>query len=724
MPIDYPRAGRTGPCRLVPSWRQLLVLSVLAVVVLVGGFLILLARTTIPAPNEIASAQTSVVYWNDGKTVLGTFGAANRISIPLSQVPVVTQHAVLSAEDRGFYDHGGFSIQGIVRAAWNNLRGGSTQGASTITQQYAKNAFLTAQRTWSRKFEELLIAEKLETQVSKEQILEDYLNTIYFGRGAYGIQTAAQAYFGIPAAKLDLAQSAALAAIIRSPAGYAPERHRAKLEGRWNYVLAGMVEKGWITPAQRAATKFPAFRKASGAGQLTGTNGYLLAAVRAELAARGISDDVIAQGGLRIVSTFDQKAQAAAVAAVQSQVPTQGSTGLRVGLAAVTPGTGAVVAMYGGADYSTNQVNNATQAIGQAGSTFKPFALAAATEQGVPLSSMWNGDNGVTVDGFRVVNDGNTSWGNISLLKATEKSVNSVYVALSHQIGYQSVVNAAVQAGIPADTPALTPVRTVALGVSSPHVIDVAGAYATFADGGGAVTPTVLQDVWGANDGLLLALNPTVRQAFTPDVANTVNYALTKVVTDGTGFRAQGLGRPAAGKTGTTNGNLSAWFVGYTPQLSTAVMFVRDGKDGNPVSLSGLGGGGNLTGGGYPAKVWTAFMKGALQGQPVLQFSGLPQQPTPSPSVVPTPTPTPTPSVTPTPTPSPSASPSASPSPSDTKTKPPEPKPSVSPQAAAPGQPVAPAGPAAGAAATAALALPPDAGGRAWTRADSRVRAA
>ena len=306
--------------------------------------------------------------------------------------------------------------------------------------------------------------------------------------------------------------------------------------------------------------------------------------------------------------------------AVKDEVPTTGAKGLRVGLVAVRPGTGEVVAMYGGADYASNQVNNATQAIGQAGSTFKPFALAAATEQGIGLGSRWNGNNGIDVDGYRVVNEGDRSWGRISLLRATEASVNSVFVQVSRDVGYDAVVDAAVRSGVPRGTPALAPVRTVALGVASPHVIDMASAYATFANEGVAVDPTVLKEVVGANEGTLVVLSPTPRQQFPPEVADTVNYALQRVVTSGTGATAQGLGRPAAGKTGTTNGNLSAWFVGYTPQLSTAVMFVRDGKDGNPVSLTGLGGGGNLTGGGYPARLWTAFMRGALEGEPVLQF--------------------------------------------------------------------------------------------------------
>lgn len=232
MHLDYPRSAKSGICRFWPSWRQWLLLVAFGIVALVGTFAILLARTVIPSPSDIASAQASIVYWNDGTTEIGHIASANRISIPFTEIPVDAQHAVLAAEDRDFYDHGGFSITGIARAAWNNLTGGSTQGGSTITQQYAKNAFLTADRTWSRKLEELLISVKLETQTSKDEILGDYLNTIYWGRGSYGIETASQAYFGIPASKLDLSQSAALAAIIRSPAGYAPETHLAALQGR------------------------------------------------------------------------------------------------------------------------------------------------------------------------------------------------------------------------------------------------------------------------------------------------------------------------------------------------------------------------------------------------------------------------------------------------------------------------------------------------------------
>ncbi len=675
MRIDYPRRGRTGVRHWLPSWRQLLSLAVLGLVAVVGTFALLVARTDVPEPNEVATAQTTIVYWNDGRHELGRIGDANRVSVPLDQVPLTMQHAVLAAEDRGFYEEGGFSPSGIGRAIWNNVSGGSLQGGSTITQQYAKNAFLSQERTFSRKIQELVLAVKLDTSVSKDQILGDYLNTIYFGRGAYGISSAATQYYGRSVGKLDLGQAAALAAIIRSPGGYSPDTNLDRLKGRWAYVLDGMVQEGWITPAQRAAAVFPKFIPRKPANKFGGTNGYLLDAVRQALLQHGFTEDDINRGGLRVTSTFDLNAQDAAVQAVQDQGPTKGTDGLRIGLAAVKPGTGEVVAMYGGADFLTNQVNNATQALGQAGSTFKPFTLAAALEQGVTLDSMWNGNNGVVVEGKPVVNYANESLGQISLLTGTEQSVNSVYVALTSQIGPAKVVDAAVRAGIPADAAGLQPVvLNVTLGVASPHVIDLAAAYATFADRGQQVEPTVLKEVRGSNGGVLLVLDPTPKQAFSSDVADTVNFALQKVVTDGTGKAARALGRPAAGKTGTTNDNKSALFAGYTPQLATAVMLVKDGKDGNPVSMSGVGGLRTVTGGSFPARIWTAFMKGALKGQPVEQFV--------TPANLPTATPTPTVSASSTLSPSPGTptSPTGTASPTTTSST----GPSVTPPASSP----------------------------------------
>ena len=689
MRIDYPRAGKSGVRRWLPSWKQVLTVLLLGFVAGIGTFFFLLWRTEVPEPNQVATAQTSIVYWNDGTTELGRIGDANRISVPLSEVPLDTQHAVLAAEDREFYEHGGFSPAGIGRAVWNNVSGGSLQGGSTITQQYAKNAFLTQERSFSRKAQELLLAVKLETSVSKDQILEDYLNTIYFGRGAYGIQVASQQYFGKDVQDLSLGESAALASIIRSPGNYDPadKDNVARLKGRIQYVLGGMVEKGWITQAQADAVKFPKFNKPKPANKFQGTNGYLLVAVVRELATKDITEDELNRGGLRIVTTFDKKAQGAAVEAVRAQGPKSGTEGLRIGLAAVRPGTGEVVAMYGGANFLTNQVNNATMAIGQAGSTFKPFALAAAIEKGISLDSVWNGNTAVDIDGYVVNNYGDNSYGDITLLQGTEQSVNSVYVAVSKETGYDAVVDAARRAGITTDT--LKPVRSVALGVASPHVIEIADAYATFAARGQHVDYTVIKEVRGGNGGLLIVADPTPQQRFDANTADVVNYALRKVVTDGTGRTALGLGRPVAGKTGTTNENKSALFAGYTPDLAAAVMLTKDGPDGLPVSLSGVGGLSTVTGGSFPAAIFTAFMKGALEGSPVQQFTEpaeLPtaspsptESPTESPSPTLTPSDTPTPTVTPSDTPTPTVTPSDTPTPTVTPSDTPTPTPTGSP---------------------------------------------
>jgi membrane peptidoglycan carboxypeptidase len=669
--IDYPRAGRTGVRRWLPSWRLVVGVITLGVVGAVALFAFLVWRTEVPEPNELATAQTSIVYWSDGTTEMGRIGDANRVSVPLSEVPLDTQHAVLAAEDRDFYEHGGFSPTGIGRAIWNNVSGGDVQGGSTITQQYAKNAFLTQERSFTRKAQELLLAVKLETSVSKDQILEDYLNTIYFGRGAYGIQVASQQYFGKDVAELTVSESAALAAIIRSPGNYDPadKDNVERLKGRWNYVLDGMVAKGWLTQEQKDATEFPEFQESKPANKFAGPNGYLLQSVLRDLEAKGIAtEDELNRGGLRIVSTFQRKAQIAALEAVRDEAPTSGTKGLRIGMVAVKPGTGEVVAMYGGKDYLTNQVNNATQAIGQAGSTFKPFALAAGVEKGISLDSTWNGDSGISIDDYVVNNYGDRSWGKISLLKGTEESVNSVYVALSKEVGYDAVADAARRAGITTDT--LQPVRSVALGVASPHVIEIADSYATFAARGVHVDYTFVSEVRGPNGGVLFKYDAVQVQAFDSNTADVVNYALRRVVTDGTGFAAKALGRPAAGKTGTTNGNKSAWFAGYTPDLAAAVMLVKDGADGKPTTLSGVGGMSSVTGGSFPARIWTAFMRGALEGTeatPFVEPADLPTaEPTVSVTASPTATATPTPttsSATPTPTTS-----SAPPTPTDSPT--------------------------------------------------------
>ena len=626
--------------RFIPSLKQLVLLAGFGIAAGLLAIAIAVKVVAVPQASEIATAQTTILYYDDGVTELARLGDANRVSVDFTQIPVITQHAMLAAEDREFYSHGGFSIRGISRAIYTNLMGAAgAGGGSTITQQYAKNAFLTQERTVTRKAKELVLSIKLETLISKDQILADYMNTIYFGRHAYGIESAATSYFGKSAKDLNYSESAFLAAIVQAPSGLAPEKNLDGLQLRWNYVLDGMVTKGWLSQEERSSAMFPMYLTEPPAQTFSGPQGYLIEQARQTMYASGVTEDQINLGGLRVVTTFNKQAQDAMILAVAEQGPKEKIDGLRIGVASVRPETGEVVAMYGGADYLENQLNNATQMIGQAGSTFKPFTLAAGIESGASLSTAFSGKNKTKVDNYVVVNYGGHSYGDrVTLLKATENSINSAFVELAESVGREVVLKSAIRAGIPADAVGMEPNLAFTLGTASPHVVDIAAAYATFASRGLQVSPSYIKSITTGSGETLFKLSPKPVQAFSTDVADIVTYALQKVVQVGTGTAARALGRPVAGKTGTTNDNKSALFAGYTPELATAVMFVKDGPDGQPVSLSGTGGMSSVTGGSYPARIFTAYMKGALEGVPIQKFPDLPKgqpngaNPTESPS--------------------------------------------------------------------------------------------
>lgn len=643
---NYPRKDKRGLMRFIPSVKQIAILAFLGFGAAVIALAIAVRIISVPEASQIATAQTSILYYDDGVTELGRLGEANRVSVEFDQIPLQTQQAMLAAEDREFYEHGGFSIRGISRAVFTNLIGAAgAGGGSTITQQYAKNAYLTQERTIVRKLRELVLSIKLETTISKDQILQDYLNTIYFGRGAYGIETAANQYFGKSVSQLEVSESAVLAAIVQAPNGLSPEENLDGLTARWNYVLDGMVAKNWISQEERSSITFPTIKPYEQLNTFGGPQGHLIEQVRQTMYDNGITEDQINLLGLRVITTFNKVAQDAMIAAVNEQSPTENVEGLRIGVASVRPETGEVVAMYGGADYLENQLNNATQMIGQAGSTFKPFALAAGLENDVTLATTFSGKNKTKVGTYEVVNYGDKSFGDrITMLKATQDSVNSAYVELANAVGLETVFNAAKRAGIPADAVGMEPNLAFTLGTASPHVVDIAAAYATFASRGLQVAPSYIKSITTGSGEILYKLNPKPVQAFSTDIADTVNYALEKVVQVGTGKAAKALGRPVAGKTGTTNDNKSALFAGYTPELATAVMFVKDGPDGQPMTLSGTGGMRSVTGGSYPARIFTAYMKAALKDFPVQKFAGLPSgqpngaNPTDSPSASAVPT--------------------------------------------------------------------------------------
>jgi membrane peptidoglycan carboxypeptidase len=660
--VDYPRQAHDGFRRFVPSWRQLLALAGIGFLMIVAVFSVAYARTTIPTPNEMVSAQTTIVYFSNGKSEIGRFGDQNRINITIDQVPDYVQHAVLAAEDRTFYTNKGISPTGIVRAFWNNLKGGSTQGGSTITQQYAKNAYLSQERTYKRKLKEFFIAVKLARRDDKSKILQDYLNTIYFGRGAYGIQTASQTYFGKDVSQLTVAEGAVLASVIRSPAGYDPDKYPQRLQARFNYVLDGMVKEHWLSATARAGLQVPktvAKTKPKG-----GTNYFLLDTVRKELKAKGFTDAEIDLGGFKVITTFNKTDQLAAVRAVRQGRPTINAKNVHIGMSAVDSATGGVVAMYGGE--TAGNLNEATQARIQPGSAFKAFALSAALDAGIGLHSRFQGTSPYKVPGtnFEVNNEFNQSYGNtVDLIKATEDSINTAYVNLAVQMGPQKVVDAAIAAGIPQDTPGLKANPVVPLGTASVHNIDMSSAYCTIAAQGEQKAWHTVALVKTPNGGTRYKAQVKKTRVFAKDVMSDATYALQQVVQSGTATEARTLGRPAAGKTGTAalrpGTTTSAWFVGFTPQLCAAVDFY---KGTGKADLDGVGGLSTFFGGDYPTRIWTAFMTAAMKGQKVEDFPppahvGKTVNPKPTHTATPTPT-TPTPSPT---SSSPSGSPSVSP---------------------------------------------------------------
>ncbi|MEO5611141.1 MAG: transglycosylase domain-containing protein, partial [Ornithinibacter sp.] len=503
------------------------------------------ALTDVPKPNEIATAEASIVYYADGKSEMARLSDAegNRQSVPLAQVSEDMQHAILAAEDKNFYSNNGISPTGIARAVWVAVKGGqATQGGSTITQQYVKNYFLTQDRTLTRKAREILISLKIDQQQSKDQILENYLNTIYYGRGAYGIESAARAYFGISAAKLDPAQSALLASVIRGPSFYDPAlgaEQKANAQKRSGFVLDAMVEKGWLTAAQRTAATFPETKKFR-PRTLGGTNGYVVDVIKKELISKHkLTDADIQRGGLRIISTIQKPKQADAVKAVRDERP-KDTPDVHVGVVSITPGDGAIEAMYGGEDFAKRPQNDATQSKMQAGSTFKIFTLIAALQSGdVATASRFSGaspqyfkefaDSGASTEAGRrgrVKNYGNEGFGSIDLLKATKNSVNTVYAQLNIEAGPEKTMKAAEAAGV--RSPLEANMANV-LGTDYVTVMDMATAYATIAAEGVRADPYIVKEIRFRDENVpTIKAKPVTKRVFDKDLMTDVIECMTQ----------------------------------------------------------------------------------------------------------------------------------------------------------------------------------------------------
>ncbi|MFC7718991.1 transglycosylase domain-containing protein [Nonomuraea recticatena] len=423
-------------------------------VAMIGLFGVAWAMTPIPdSTQKEATAQGSVIYYRDGKSVLAKQGV-NRRNVKLEQVPEHVRDAVIAAENRSFYTDSGVSFKGTARAVWSTVTGKQLQGGSTITQQMVRNYYsgLSQERSITRKFKEILISIKVDQSKSKDWVLEQYLNTIYFGRGANGVQAAAQAYFGKDVAKLSVSEGAYLAAVIQQPSRFA-DPQGADLDAartRWKAIVDAMTQTKAITPEQAAAQVFPKLAAPKAAFSLKGQAQVMVDRVREELHARGYTDEDINGGGLKIVTTFDKNLMAAAERAVKAVVPSGTSKKIRTGLAAVDPATGEVVAFYGGP--KDQSWDNAFSAKVQAGSTFKPYTLAAALENGLSLSTTVDGNSPITVPGASqpIPNDSGRSYGHINLVSATQNSVNTAFVDLGQKVGLDKVAKVAEAAGIPA----------------------------------------------------------------------------------------------------------------------------------------------------------------------------------------------------------------------------------------------------------------------------------
>ncbi|MFI2507893.1 transglycosylase domain-containing protein [Streptomyces sp. NPDC018972] len=658
--IDYPRWDKDGWRRWTPSWKLVsgLCIAFFGSLVAVAG--IGYAMVSVPSEeNAMALSENNVYYWADGTQMVATGSGQNRQNVTIDRIPEAMQWAVISAENKSFYEDSGIDPMGIARALGNMATGGDTQGGSTITQQFVKNTYLSQDQTISRKFKEMFISIKVGTKLTKKEILQGYLNTSYYGRGAYGIQAAAQTYYGKDAVDLTPSECAFLAALLKGPTYFDPagntnldssataEKNRERSEERWSWILEQMHADKHLSDAeyQKAIKGYPEPQGRKAIKGMTGQVSYLVdTAKRYVLKNSDITEAQFDQGGYQIHTTFEKDkvdALAKAVKKVEKEKldpeKREKDQHVQFGAASVKPNDGAIVALYGGAGFENGHFNNNADTSGvPVGSTWKPFVLAAAMEhgtyktngEGVSPQSKYNGNDHLQIrnnDGSLVLKKDNTpffqenetdyKWGYITLHKAMEQSVNTPFVQLGMDVGMKNVADVAEKSGILKDSFADLN-ASFALGTSTPSAIRMADAYATFAASGKQADPYSVTAVKHKGTELPNFEKPRIKQAMSENVAHNITNVLENVIENGTGYRAQGLGRAAAGKTGTTDKNKSAWWVGYTQQLATAVaMFREDPKDHELLSMNGTAGDESIHGGDVPTQIWTEYMKVALKGE-------------------------------------------------------------------------------------------------------------
>ncbi|AHW65626.1 Putative penicillin-binding protein [Corynebacterium glyciniphilum AJ 3170] len=633
-PNDSTKRQRTRTRK--PVWRRLFasvaaVLAVLIVVPLVT-FFAAYSVTKVPQPEELVNNQISQIFANDGTTELARIvpPEGNRQNVDIEEIPEPVRNAVLSAEDRDFYDNPGFSITGFGRAALGQLTGEDAGGGSTITQQYVKNAVVGDERSLVRKGKELVISSKMSREWSKDEILEAYLNTIYFGRNAYGISAASRAYFNKPIQELTPAEGAVLAASIQRPSQLDPWTNRPEAEQRWNYVADGLVGMGSVSRQERDEMVYPEVidpAEVDSGSVAEGTNGLIKSQVLAELNANGITEEAVNTGGLKITTTIDANHQRAMVENVHSAMDAQADTVRSAGVA-IDPNTGGVRAYYGGDDPTGLDWANAGL---QTGSTFKIFTMAAAVEQGISTSTPYD-SSPVTTGATEVNNVEGESCGTCSMAEALKRSLNTSFIRVARDLngGPQDVADMAHRLGVAEELPGIgetlrenggTPYEGITLGQYQSRPIDMASALATLTNQGRYIPAHFVWKV-ETSDGEMLMDNTGMEstQVVQPEVADEVIAAMGPIAAYSNGHSLAN-GRPSAAKTGTaqlgdTGQNKDAWMIGSTPQLATAV-WIGD-TDGQPLMDGRYGG--SMYGSQSPSDIWQGFMNEALVNDDIEQF--------------------------------------------------------------------------------------------------------
>jgi membrane peptidoglycan carboxypeptidase len=626
-----------------------------------GAGVVMAAWIGWPVPGELGTVrnEATTVYYSDGEPI-GKFAAQDRTIVSLDELPPQVTQAIIASEDQSFRSHPGINPQAIARAVLNNVTGGAQQGASTLTQQYVENYYVgVRETTYVDEFREAIWALKVTQEQSKDQVLEGYVNTIYLGRGAYGVEAAAQAYFGKSAKEMTISESAFLAGIIPNPTYWDPRQGEAaetQARARWERTLNLMVEQGYITADDRAAAEYPKLVKYT---QGSGDNrtAYLLEQVANELDRNGIPAEQLTQAGYEIHTSIDRRMQAAA--AETMKLPEDANKFARASLTSIDPETGEIKAMYGGPNYADYPTNAATFKA-QGASTFKPFTLIGALEKDIPLTKRYTAIDGTVIEGWNqeeggpdvpLYNFNNESWNSLDLTQATADSVNVVYGQLNKEIGPATTEQVGYELGIPQAEDPSDPRDCCTIGSNLANVlgtayvtnVDLARAYSTIAAQGYRTEPHMVVEVRDGEREIYKG-NTSGEQVFDEEVMAAATYAMSKVVEEGSGVPALELERPAAGKTGSSNDNMSAWFAGFVPQLTTVVGLYEYNIDENRYEqIKPFGGYEQITGGSWPVTAWTEYMIKATEGMEVEDL------PTYTPPAPPEPTHSPSPTTSPTP---------------------------------------------------------------------------